>query len=71
MKKSLLLLFVIVLGANIYAQEDTVHKENPAKISVKEQSEFGCLIRFKPLATVVGILAYHGFDFEVAVVPYA
>ena len=71
MKKLILILFISVLCVNIYAQERRVYDDEVVEtaLNVKEQQNFKYLIKFKPLATIVG-LAYNMFCFEAAFVPY-
>jgi hypothetical protein len=48
---------------------DTIHNTTMAPVLIKEQPQFGYLIKFKPLATILGIAAGM-FDLELDVVPY-
>ena len=54
---------------NIYAQEIIPQSDTIVKTPVKNQNQFTCLVKFKPLATVMGAILGM-FDLEVAVVPY-
>lgn len=75
MKKTLILLFLGFLCTGIFAQEKVIRVDttnNAAVVvppSVKEQTQFDCLVKFKPLATILGI-ALGMFNFELGVVPY-
>ena len=69
MKKFLLILFLSIVCISISAQEVIAQRDSVVKTPVKKQNEFMCLVKFKPLATVMGAILGM-FDFEVAAVPY-
>ena len=50
-------------------QELIAHNDTAVKTSVNIQNQFTCMVKFKPLATVIGAIL-GVFDFEIAIVPY-
>ena len=69
MKKWLFLLFISIVCINVSAQEVIAQHDTLVKTPVKKQNEFMCLLKFKPLATVMGAI-FGMFDVEFAAVPY-
>jgi hypothetical protein len=79
MKKSILILFIVFLCINTFAQSETIQIEtikvevdnntNVVQPLLKPKPDFGLLIKFKPFYTIAGFFL-GGFDFGLAVVPY-
>ncbi|MDR2979951.1 MAG: hypothetical protein LBV02_05890 [Bacteroidales bacterium] len=75
MKKTLLLLFISFLCMGVFAQEEVIRGDTTNNATVvglplvKEQTQFNCLVKFKPLSTVLGAV-FGVFNLEMAVVPY-
>ena len=70
MKNLLFILIFSILCINGYAQVDTVLYDGVTKAPLKKQQDFKYLVKFKPLATISGLVFYGGFNFEFAFVPY-
>ncbi len=64
-----ILLFITILSFHFSVQSQNIN-DTIAKTPVKEQSDFLWLMRFKPLATVAGIILFNGLNLEVTAVRY-
>jgi len=65
--KLLLTLFISIFCVCVFAQN--VSNNDVVKTTLKEQQSFKTLVKFKPLATILGAIM-GSFNFEVAGVPY-
>ena len=68
LKKLFLLFFFSTLCITVYLQEN-IDNEIVVSKSIKEEQNFRCLVKFKPLAMLLGVVV-GGFNLELASVPY-